>query len=306
VRGRAALILLLAALAGPVAAQDAPPPGAEYRISVLTAGVGAEVWELWGHNMIRVRNDLTGADLVYNWGMFSFAQKGFVTRFLMGRMNYWMASDGTARTLRLYEHFDRTIIEQQLDLTPEQRVQLVSFLEWNAEEANRYYHYDYYVDNCSTRLRDAIDRTLGGALRRATEGVDAGSTYRNETRRLSAQDELLYTGLMIGLGPFTDRPMSRWDEMFLPGKVMERLRAEYEGRGQGALFEALRGAIAGSAEAVSYSEVGQRVSMTEGAVKMAAHRLRGRYREILRDEIGQTVAGPEMIDEEIRFLMDSL
>lgn len=217
-------LLLVLAVAGRLAAQDAPPAGAEYRISVLTAGPGKEVWELWGHNMIRVRNDRTGEDLVYNWGMFSFAQEGFVTRFLMGRMNYWMAADETARTLWLYRHRDRTMIEQLLDLTPAQRLELVNFLHWNAEEANRYYRYDYYVDNCSTRLRDALDGALGGALKRATAGVDAGTTFRAETRRLSAHELPLYTGLMLGLGPFTDRSLDRWDEMFLPGKVTDRLR----------------------------------------------------------------------------------
>ena len=220
-RARALAISLLCAVA-PLAAQRAEP-GSTLRISVLTFGPGDAVWERFGHNAIRVLDTATGKDLAYNWGMFSFADEGFVTRFLMGRMNYWMAADGTARTLRLYQHRDRTVIEQQLDLTPAQRVELVGLLQWNAQDANKFYRYDYYVDNCSTRLRDALDQALGGALKRATAGVEAGTTFRNETRRLSAHDLPLYTGLMIGLGPFTDRPLSRWDEMFLPGKVMERL-----------------------------------------------------------------------------------
>ena len=89
-------------------------------------------------------------------------------------------------------------------------------------------------------------------------------------------------------------------------QVMGRLQREYAGRGQAGLFEALKGCIAGSAEVLSRAEIARQLSMTEGAVKMAAHRMRRQYREILRDEIGQTVANPEMIDEEIRFLMDSL
>ena len=89
-------------------------------------------------------------------------------------------------------------------------------------------------------------------------------------------------------------------------QVMVRLRQAYQERGQGALFEALRGSIAGSAESQSYAEIAGRLSMTEGAVKMAAHRLRGEYRKVLREEIGETVSDPAMIDEEIKFLMDSL
>ena len=226
-RGRLAPLLLLFA-AAPLTAQQsdtaAALPGAEYQISVLTAGVGAEVWERWGHNMIRVHDTLTGEDVAYNWGMFSFTQEGFVRRFLMGRMHYWMEPDGTARTVRLYQYRDRTLIEQHLALTPAQRLALVAFLRWNAQEENKYYRYDYYLDNCSTRLRDALDRALGGAIRAQTDTVMTGTTFRRETRRLSSPDLLLYTGLMLGLGPATDRPISVWQEMFLPVRTMEELR----------------------------------------------------------------------------------
>ena len=222
------LLSLLAIAAAPLAAQQADTtsrtPGSEYQVSVLTAGVGAEVWERWGHNMIRVRDTLTGEDVAYNWGMFSFEQEGFVRRFLMGRMRYWMAVDETARELRLYPYRDRTLIEQHLALTPAQRLALVTFLRWNAQEENKFYRYDYYLDNCSTRLRDALDQALGGALRAQTSSVASGTTFRRETRRLSSPDLLLYTGLMLGLGPATDRPISVWEEMFLPVRTMEELR----------------------------------------------------------------------------------
>ncbi len=201
-----------------------PVPGSEYEISVLTAGAGAEVWEMWGHNMIRVHDLVTGADVAYNWGMFSFAQEGFVLHFLMGRMHYWMAPAGTAETVRLYRWRDRTLVQQHLTLTPAQRLALVQLLAWNARDENKYYRYDYYLDNCSTRLRDALDRVLGGALRSATDPVPAGTTFRRETRRLSEAHLPLYTGLMLGLGPATDRPISQWEEMFLPVKTMEHLR----------------------------------------------------------------------------------
>ena len=202
-----------------------PVPGSEYEISVLTAGAGAEVWEMWGHNMIRVHDLVTGEDVAYNWGMFSFAQEGFVLHFLMGRMHYWMAPAGTAGTVRLYRWRDRTLVQQHLALTPAQRLALVQLLEWNARDENKYYRYDYYLDNCSTRLRDALDRVLGGALRSATDTVPAGTTFRRETRRLSEAHLPLYTGLMLGLGPATDRPITQWEEMFLPVRTMEHLRA---------------------------------------------------------------------------------
>lgn len=219
------LLLLLGARATVAQNADSLPaePGSEFTISVLTAGVGERVWERWGHNMIRVQDRLTGEDLAYNWGMFSFEQEGFVRRFLMGRMEYWMAPIPMATTYRQYSRTDRTLIDQTLDLTPAEKVELVAFLRWNAREESKYYRYDYYNDNCSTRLRDALDRALGGALNRATQ-ADAGTTFREESRRLSSNDLPLYTGLMLGLGAPTDRPITVWEEMFLPVRMMERLR----------------------------------------------------------------------------------
>ncbi|HWA40837.1 MAG TPA: DUF4105 domain-containing protein, partial [Gemmatimonadales bacterium] len=227
--GLLALGTLLAVLPSrPLAAQDSPAAdttaGAEYRISVLTAGAGAEVWERFGHNMIRVQNSATGEDVAYNWGMFSFRQENFIGRFLMGRMKYWMQGIPMGVIFRQYTHADRTLIDQRLTLTPAERVALVRFLEWNAREENKYYRYDYYLDNCSTRLRDALDRVLGGAIQAGTGSAPSGTTFRQETRRLTVGDLPLYTGLMLGLGPPTDRPISQWEEMFLPVRMMVRLR----------------------------------------------------------------------------------
>ncbi|HEX7918168.1 MAG TPA: DUF4105 domain-containing protein, partial [Gemmatimonadales bacterium] len=198
-------------------------PGAQYTISVLTAGAGAEVWERFGHNMIRVQDRITGADITYNWGMFSFRQENFVGRFVMGRMHYWMQGIPMQVILRQYTSYDRTLIDQRLALTPAQRLALVQFLEWNAREENKYYRYDYYLDNCSTRLRDALDRALGGVIQAQTGTAMSGTTFRKETRRLTREDLSLYTGLMLGLGPATDRPITEWELMFLPVRMKDRL-----------------------------------------------------------------------------------
>jgi RNA polymerase sigma-70 factor (ECF subfamily) len=89
-------------------------------------------------------------------------------------------------------------------------------------------------------------------------------------------------------------------------QVLARLRREYLDRGGKATFEALKGVLEGDADVASYAELARQLNMTEGAVKVAAHRLRRRYRELLRDEIAQTVATPELVDEEIRYLLACL
>lgn len=104
------------------------------------------------------------------------------------------------------------------------RRELQEFLEWNERPENRFYHYDYYRDNCSTRVRDALDRALGGRIRQETRELATGRTYRFHTRRLTANDPLIYTGLLLALGQPVDRPISAWDEMFLPLAMREHLR----------------------------------------------------------------------------------
>ena len=96
-----------------------------------------------------------------------------------------------------YQYQNRTMVAQALNLTPAQKRELQEFLEWNAQPENREYRYDYYRDNCSTRVRDVLDRVLGGRLRAATEGVPTGTTFRWHTDRLIADDKSAYVGLLV-------------------------------------------------------------------------------------------------------------
>ena len=96
-------------------------------------------------------------------------------------------------------------------------------MQWNALEENKHYHYDYYLDNCSTRVRDALDRVLGGAIRSATDTVATGTTYRWHTRRLTEGELPIYTGIDLVLGEPGDREISAWAEMFLPMRLRDRI-----------------------------------------------------------------------------------
>src|SRR4029453_13964476 len=100
-----------------------------------------------------------------------------------------------------------SVCVKRLNLPPPARLQLREFLRWNAEPEHRFYHYDYYRDNCSTRVRDALDRVLGGVLHAQTDTVATGTTYRFHTQRLTANDALINTGLLVALGPGVDRPI---------------------------------------------------------------------------------------------------
>jgi hypothetical protein len=199
-------------------------PDRELKVFLMTFGPGRQVWERFGHNAIWIHDPVNGTDEAYNYGLFDFHQENFVLRFVRGQMWYWMAGFPAARYVAQYERDNRSIWIQELELPDRAKVQLQEYLQWNAEPEHRYYHYDYYRDNCSTRVRDALDRVLNGALRRQTDTVPAGTTYRFHTQRLTANDPLIFTGLLAALGEKVDRPISAWEEMFLPLKMRDWVR----------------------------------------------------------------------------------
>jgi hypothetical protein len=227
----AGLLLALLALSGgsdprPVSAQNAAPSVApdDLTVYLMTFGPGEKVWERFGHNAIWIHDPVHGTDEAYNYGLFDFAQENFILRFVRGQMWYWMAGFPVDRYVAQYQRDNRSIWVQELELAPAARQALQTFLQWNAEPEHRFYHYDYYRDNCSTRVRDALDRVLGGALRAQTESVPTGATYRFHTQRLTANDPPIYTGLLLALGERVDQPIFAWEEMFLPLKMREHMR----------------------------------------------------------------------------------
>lgn len=197
--------------------------GETLEVSLLTMGWGEAIWERFGHNAIRVRDRRTGFDMSYNWGMFDFDQPNFLQRFLTGDTKYWMAGFPTVPLLEVYARQGRAVRAQRLALTAGERGALLAFLEWNALDANRYYRYDYYRDNCSTRARDAIDRVLGGALERALAPIPTTSTWRSSTERLTAHSPFAYVGISLALGRNADRPLTAWQEAFLPVRFARAL-----------------------------------------------------------------------------------
>jgi hypothetical protein len=221
------LLLLVCALlplhAAALPAQE-PEPGAQLRVYLMTLGPGNAVWERFGHNAIVVEDPGTGSSIAYNWGMFDFAQPGYVPRLMQGRMLYWMAGYDTQAFANVYVQDNRSIWLQELNLTPQQKVAMRDFVEWNAQEANKFYRYDYYRDNCSTRVRDAIDRALGGQLAAVLKRVPTAETYRSHTQRLTYQDPAVYTGLQLAMGNPIDERINAWEESFIPMVLRDRVR----------------------------------------------------------------------------------
>ncbi|HSM05549.1 MAG TPA: DUF4105 domain-containing protein [Longimicrobiales bacterium] len=192
-------------------------------VYLVTAAPGEAVWERFGHNGIWIHDARTGEDVFWEWGLFSFSQTGFIPRLLRGTMLYAMGGRYLSSMLQVYQAQGRDVWAQELALTPEQEAELDRFVRANALPENRDYVYNYYLDNCSTRVRDALDAVLGGSIRARFEGVETGRSWRWHTRRLLRPDPLAELGIQILLGSPADAPIDAWQEMFLPMELRAHL-----------------------------------------------------------------------------------
>jgi hypothetical protein len=232
--------LLFAALSGVMPAfaqepQTAPQPGANLDVALLTFGPGTQVWERFGHNAIQIRDRSSGVTNLYNYGIFDFDQEDFFLNFARGYMTYRMAVSDPADDLPMYREEGRWIVEQDLNLTPAQRIKLATFLDWNARPENTQYRYEYFTANCSTRVRDALDAAVDGAIKAQTIAPSRGFTYRMDTLRLMRAEPALMVAMDAGLGPFADKRLTYWDESFVPMELMRHVREVRVAADNGAL-----------------------------------------------------------------------
>ena len=217
--GLSRIFLCLAiSLAWPAWAQD-DKGYAPMEVWLVTYGPGEISWQRFGHNAIWIRDQELDLNHVFNFGFFDFRQKAFFQRFLLGKLLYFSAAQPAEREFSLYIDENRSIRAQRLNLSADQSFQLAEYLLSEVQPQNRDYLYDYYTNNCSTRVRDALDLALDGALSTKSQPVPATQTWRDHTRRLTIGNFWLYLGLELGLGSEVDKAISHWDEFFIPSEL---------------------------------------------------------------------------------------
>ncbi len=225
-------LLYLAVMSSWSSTFAADDPAVSTEVWLVTYGPGEIYWQRFGHNAIWIRDPGLGLDHVFNFGFFDFEQENFFLRFLQGRLLYFSAAQPAQREFSNYVNENRSIRAQRLKLPPEQSLRLVEYLVDEVQPENRDYLYDYYTNNCSTRIRDALDLALGGALASSFKPVTGAQSWRDHTRRLTTGDFWLYLGLEIVLGASIDQPISLWDEFFIPSELAASLASmEYSGMG---------------------------------------------------------------------------
>jgi hypothetical protein len=199
------------------------PPLHAQEAFLVTYGPGQEVWELFGHNAIWIRDPEQGIDHSFSFGYFELDRPGFYQDFARGIMPYYGAAGRIEREFAFYRERDRDIRVQQLNLSPDAVTQLFNRLHQSIFPQPQYYDYDYYWANCSTRLRDLLDEITGGALSEQLRARAPDKNLRDHTRALTAHRFFIYTGIQTLLGPMIDQSIAVWDETFLPRRLAEAL-----------------------------------------------------------------------------------
>ncbi|MEM6784128.1 MAG: DUF4105 domain-containing protein [Bacteroidota bacterium] len=235
--------MLLTLLALPAFAQPSaslpdrapvPPPGvpqvsAEARVSLLTFYPREQVHTVFGHSAFRVADPATGLDRVYNFGTFDFDQPFFLLRFIRGQLDYRLSVADTDRVLAFYRSQGRATVEQTLALDSTAVRTMFALLETNYLPENRTYRYDFFFDNCATRLVDAVDASTPDTLRLGTFDDDA--TFRALLQPYLAEQGLLRLGINLGLGLPTDAVATDYQRTFLPLELLDAFdRATLGGR----------------------------------------------------------------------------
>jgi hypothetical protein len=194
------------------------------RISLLTCTPGDELYSTFGHSAIRVTDSSSVSDIVFNYGTFNFDDPGFYTKFIRGKLLFSVSTAYFDDFKDEYQSTNRGITEQVLNLNAAEKIALLRFLYNNAKEENKYYKYDFLLDNCTTRLRDIIVKfkTNCPALQPV---MPADTRFRQAIHEYLDKNGKYWSklGIDLLLGAPTDAIMTTSQTEFLPDNLMKAL-----------------------------------------------------------------------------------
>ncbi len=187
-----------------------------WEVSLLTADPGTELYSSFGHSAIRLREiGPDGRDLVFNFGTFDFDTPNFYGKFATGKLNYMLSIVPYDRFIIEYDYYKRGLREQVLDLNQEQKDFLLQHLDAQYAPERRFYKYDFFYNNCATKIRDAFDIAIGDQLV-WSDSVAEEKTFRNLIDEFVLPLPWADFGIDLALGAVIDRPATELEKQFLP------------------------------------------------------------------------------------------
>ena len=209
-----ATLILLSSLSAQVQLSDSAS------ISLLTASPwNGALYALFGHTAIHVQDDSTGVDLVYNYGFFDSSQPHFYYNFVRGKTDYILGVTTFADFLFEYDHKGQQVIEQEIAFSSVEKQQLYEALFVNALPENRSYRYNYFFDNCSTRPRDMIEKSIKGTIHYPPTPQE--QSYRDLLHECLDAYPWISFGIDLVIGTGADKTIGLREKMFLPSYLMD-------------------------------------------------------------------------------------
>lgn len=197
-------------------------------VTLVTMGIGSLIWERHGHIALCINFERPEDDVCYNYGIGDFRHAGSMAwGFFRGTNSFWVGRQDPREMLWVYHNADRTIWVQPLPLSKDEVAKVIDKLEYDVQEEHKYYAYDHFWDNCTTRVRGVLDDATGGSLRAMKES-GGDRTYRD-----LARDGFYGTGRVpllitdIAMGRVTDRVPTYWERMFLPDYMRDAAAARW-------------------------------------------------------------------------------
>lgn len=226
------------------------------QFSVLTCERGEEVYSTFGHSAIRYIDTSLGVDWVYNYGLFEFSDPNFIPKFCMGKLDYMVGKESMNDFMAQYVYQQRTVYENRLNLTENQRDSLLRFLEWNILPTNKYYRYDFLFNNCATKIIEVLENNCNGIQLKFLENTSKES-FRDMIHS-NARNSVPWIdwGMDLGIGSRTDRAIAARELCFLPYYVSKAIESGRNAENQKDLSEPTEVLVGFAAHTSSNSFVG--------------------------------------------------
>lgn len=208
------LLLLLCFCTLPFIKAQYPTDSAQ--IYLITASPGEQTYAIFGHSALRVYDPLQGYDAVFNWGTFDFGTENFYLKFSTGKLMYFLSVSDYSDFLYAYQSNGQAIYLQELNLSNKEKFTLINNMQINLREENKYFRYDFFRDNCATRIRDIVANSVDGTLVFDSSYVTKPESIRKLFGKHLESQPWTYLGLNIIMGKSTDSIAGLTDYMYLP------------------------------------------------------------------------------------------
>jgi len=189
-------------------------------ISIITCGPGESLDALFGHNAIRIYDPVWGINAAYDYGRFDFSTPNFYFKFTRGKLLYEVGKRDYNRFVKEYQYYNRWVYEQVLDLDSLTKQSIYDFLEWNILPENKKYKYDFFFDNCSTIIRDIIQKAIGDGLYFSGDHLTKENSFRDLLREKNHTMPWISFGMDLALGAPIDPKATTEEHMFLPDYIL--------------------------------------------------------------------------------------